>query len=62
MLLLYARNYALEKAEERGKQTGINERNIEIAKNMLKKNSDVSFISECTGLSIEEINNIKIMG
>ena len=58
----YARNYALEKAEERGKQTGINERNIEIAKNMLKKNSDVSFISECTGLSIEEINNIKIMG
>ena len=34
------------------------EEKIEIARNMLAKNSDVQFISECTGLSIDEINNL----
>ena len=38
-----------------GRLSGI----TEIAKNMLKKNSDIDFISECTGLSIEEINDLK---
>ena len=64
----YARNYALEKAEERGKQIGINEgkqagiheRNIEIAKKMLSKDSDINFISECTGLSIQQINELRV--
>ena len=63
----YARNYALEKAEERGKQAGIyegkkigiDERNIEIAKKMLNDNVDISFISKYSGLSIDEINNLK---
>ena len=40
------------------KKEGKKERNIEIAKNMLAKNSDVQFISECTGLSIDEINKL----
>lgn len=62
----YARNYALEKAEERGKKTGINEgkqlgideRNIEIAKKSLEQNIDINTISIITGLSIEEINKL----
>ena len=40
---------------EEGRLSGI----IETAKNMLKKNTDINFISECTGLSIDEINNLK---
>ena len=40
---------------EEGRLSGI----IETAKNMLKKNTDIDFISECTGLSIDEINNLK---
>ena len=37
---------------------GIDERNLEIAKNMLKKKLDINTISECTGLSIKEIQNL----
>ena len=63
----YARNYALEKAEERGKQTGIdegkkvgiNERNIAIAINLLSENVDINIISKSTGLSVEEIEKLK---
>ena len=53
------------KAEGRkeGKAEGIsegkNERNIEIAKNMLKDNISVEFISKYTSLSIDEIKNLK---
>ena len=43
-----------------GKTLGINESKIEIAKNMLNKQSDINFISECTGLSIEEIERLKV--
>ena len=35
--------------------TARNERNKEIAKNMLNQNIDVNLISNVTGLSIEEI-------
>lgn len=51
----YARNYALEKAEERGKD----ERNIEIAKKSLEQDININTISVITGLSIEEIENLK---
>ena len=40
------------------KKEGKNEEKIQIARNMLAKNSDVQFISECTGLSIDEIKNL----
>ena len=64
----YARNYALEKAEERGKKTGIdegkqlgiNERNVEIVKKSLEQNIDINTISTITGLSIEEINKLRV--
>ena len=35
-----------------------NERNIEIAKNMINQNMDVNLISNVTGLSIEEIEGL----
>ena len=38
---------------------GYEQRTIEIAKNMLNKGMDISTISECTGLSKEEIEELK---
>ena len=37
---------------------GITQRNEEIAKTMLLKNIDIKTISECTGLTVEEINKL----
>ena len=48
-----------EEGRAEGKTEGINERNFEIAKNMLSKAMEVELISEITGLSIEEIKNLK---
>ena len=39
-------------------EEGVNERNIEIAKNLLSKGMDIVDISEVTGLSIEEIKKL----
>ena len=60
------RNTELYEAEKNGIEQGIEQgreeekkiRSIEIAKSMLKKEMEVSLISEITGLSIEEINNL----
>ena len=41
------------------REEGINQRNIEISKNLLKNNVPVELISDCTGLTIEEIENIE---
>ena len=46
-------------AREEGKEEGLKEKSIEIAKNMLKKGLDVNLISELSGLTIEEINKLK---
>ena len=45
----------IEDAEEKGKQ---NEK-LEVAKNLLSENIDINVISKSTGLSIDEINNLK---
>ena len=42
-----------------GKVEGKNERNIEIAKNMLAKNMEIELISEITSLTEDEINSLK---
>ena len=47
------------KGRAEGETKGRNERNIEIAKNMLKENSSIGFISKVTGLSPEEIETLK---
>ena len=42
-----------------GISKGENKKSIEIAKNMLKKNMSIEDISDITGLSIEEINELR---
>ena len=64
-LLLYYDREKLKKqeeyelGEEAGKEIGIAKRNKEIAVNMLRENMDVDIISKVTGLSIEDINELK---
>ena len=45
----------LATAEDRGKQIGINKRNIEIVQNALLMNMPIADISRLTGLSVDEI-------
>ena len=42
-----------------GIKTGINQRNLEIIKNMLKEHLPLDLISKITGLSQQEINKMK---
>jgi predicted transposase/invertase (TIGR01784 family) len=48
-----------ELGKEEGKAIGEKNKSIEIAKNMLSKNMDISLISEITSLTKEEIENLK---
>ena len=45
--------------EQRGIQQGVKQEKVSIAKNMKKQNIDIETICNVTGLSIEEIKNIK---
>ncbi len=72
-LLLYYDREKLKKQEEYelgekagkeigqkiGQEIGIAKRNKEVALNMLRENASVDFISKVTGLSIEDINELK---
>ena len=44
-----------QKGREEGREEGINQRSLEIARNMLAKGRDASTVLEITGLSMEEI-------
>ena len=48
-----------ENGREKGKAEGRVEEKTEIAKNMLKENVEKTLISRVTGLSLEEIENLK---
>ena len=54
---------SLEYAKEEGMKVGIeegrNERNLEVAKNLLKQNIAIDIISKATGLTLEEIEKLK---
>ena len=52
-------NSHLDEARNEGLALGRNERNIEIARNLLKNNIDLSIIIDSTGLSEEEINKLQ---
>lgn len=54
-----AEEKGLEQGLEKGLEQGSLEKQIEIAKNMLAKKTDINYISEVTGLSVEEIENLK---
>jgi hypothetical protein len=60
------RNTLITEAITEGRNIGIEEgslnKQIEIAKNMFLKEIDINTISECTGLSIEEIEKLEDMG
>ncbi len=49
----------LKEGLEKGVKEGLEQSKNEIAKNMLKENMDISLISKLTGLSKEQINNLK---
>ena len=60
---LYDKELHLEKLRlselSEAREQGIEQEKIEIAKNMLNSELDISVISECTGLSKEEIESLK---
>jgi len=64
----YCHKIALEDAEERGKKLGLSEgktiginyEKLEIAKKSLEQNIDINTISTITGLTIEEIEKLKV--
>ena len=49
----------LSQGKAEGKAEGINDRNFEIAKNLLKNKINISIIASSTGLTEEEINSLK---
>ena len=49
----------IEYATELGLNKGISKEKLNIAKNLLSMNISLEDISKATGLSIEEINNLK---
>jgi predicted transposase/invertase (TIGR01784 family) len=51
-------NEGFDKGFDSGYGNGKKENQIEIAKNMFKKNMDIKDISDITNLSIEELTNI----
>ena len=51
--------WSLEAAKNEGIQEGIDSEKVEIAKNLINSNVDINVISSSTGLSIEEIENLK---
>ena len=49
----------LEQGKIEGREQGLEQGKIEVALNMLRKNSELSFITEVTGLSEDEINKLR---
>ena len=53
---------AKEEGREEGREEGMNQRSLEIARNMLAKGMDASTVLEITGLSMEEIQQLIARG
>ena len=56
----FIKNSELSEAKDEGIKEGSYDKQIEIAKNLLNENMDIKTISKVTGLSIENINKLKI--
>ena len=50
----------LEKGREEGREEGMNLRSIEIARKMLAKGMDEAMVMDMTGLTAEEIKQMKL--
>ena len=57
--IAYAQNEGYRQGEEKGKAEGKTEQNMKIAKKLLKKQMSTKDIAEVTGLSLEEIEDLK---
>ena len=55
---LYGNQIILEEERRLGREEGIKENQIIIARNLKKSGLDIKFISDNTGLSIEEIKKL----
>ena len=51
--------HGMEQGMEQGRTEGAKEQNIKIAKKMLNKNEKIEYIMEITGLTREEIEQLK---
>ena len=49
----------IEYATQKGREEGMEKERQVVALNMLKKQADMAFISEVTGLSVDEVNKLK---
>ena len=49
----------MEKGIERGLQEGMQKRNIEIAKNLIKEGAKIALVVKATGLSKTEVEELK---
>ena len=58
----YCQRLAIMDAKNEGVSEGEKSKQLEIAKNLLSENIDISIISKSTGLYIDEINILKTQG
>ncbi len=52
----------LDDRYQKGREEGMNQRSLEIGRNMLAKGMDASTVLEITGLSMEEIQQLRARG
>ena len=57
--LYYAKQEGIQEGIQEGRQKGRSERNIEIARNTLQKKMSINDIMDITGLTYEEIENLR---
>ena len=57
--LYYAKQEGIQEGIQEGRQKGRSERNIEIARNALQKKMSINDIMDITGLTYEEIENLR---
>ena len=55
-------NVRYREGHEDGREEGRTEKNLEIAKNLLKKGSTPEFVKEITGLDLETISKLVLEG
>ena len=53
------REEGLEEGMEKGREEGAREKSVSVAKKLIGKGISIDVIAECTGLSIDEINQIQ---
>ena len=55
----YAKETGLEEGLAKGREEGREERNMEVAINLLQLGTPCEIVAKATGLSVEEVTNLK---